>query len=473
MASLYAPLTGAVSGAPLDLLGSIPPLPRDISSYNAKLRFACRFRAMPGGVISRPAYDQICNKLKNTLSAILSEEGRIDGVWLDLHGAMSAEGVSDVEGVLSSMVREIVGADSLLCASFDLHGNFSKQLASNVNITTAYRTAPHVDIPETRLRALYLLLSSLERGCAPKVEYIKVPLVVSGEMSSTAVEPCKTLYSEVLHTADGEKGILDASILVGYCWADEARSGCAVLVTYESGCEAEGSLHARRIASAIWTQRRGFCFPVPSGSIADCVNLAETHPHPCFISDSGDNPTAGGTGYMPDFLFYLLKKEMPLKTLLQGPVVDAATVQKCVEGYEGGTEVVVVVAGVEVRVTVLYACGEEVRYPFEYEGVTHETVMPGVAVVRLVEVPAVDVVLCCARKPLHYHADFAQLKLSLEAYQVVVIKIGYLVPDLAAIAASNLLALSPGAVYADLPTLQYKNLPRPFYPKDPDMTWDI
>ena len=56
-------------------------------------------------------------------------------------------------------------------------------------------------------------------------------------------------------------------------------------------------------------------------------------------------------------------------------------------------------------------------------------------------------------------------------HALLVVKIGYLVPDLERLASSNLLALSPGAVYADVPNIKYTRVRRPIFPQDPEMEW--
>jgi len=47
--------------------------------------------------------------------------------------------------------------------------------------------------------------------------------------------------------------------------------------------------------------------------------------------------------------------------------------------------------------------------------------------------------------------------------------IGYLVPDLRQAARHALLALTPGAVNQDIPSLTYRRVQRPVFPLDPDM----
>ncbi|KAJ9461610.1 MlrC domain-containing protein [Diplonema papillatum] len=471
-------LTTAKQGDKIHLDNAAPHLvkhlPRAFSDFN--FRFAARYRTMPGGRIERGAFEAIVEKTEGALAAIKEEEGSIEGVWLDYHGAMNADGHDDAEGILTEVARRIAGPTSLVAASFDLHGNFSAKMASLINICTAYRTAPHVDVQETRLRALHLLTSCIRSGADPKLSYCKIPLVISGEMSNTDDEPSKTLYSATLEHAEKAPEVLDASILIGYCWADEPRSGASVLVT--SIDKAAGDRAALGIAAEVWAVRSRFRFGVASGSVAWAVGEAAAREKPCVVSDSGDNPTAGGVGDNAAMTraFAQLPSPPPHNVLIQGPV-DSSTVELCLRHDTGSRLNVTLGAAFDTingspftcEATILHKHPSTTKYTFMYEGVSYPTTMPPTVVLAVSN--TVAVIVPSERKPFHYFADFKELGLDLTDYDILVVKLGYLVPDIKAYSKSNIMALSPGAVNAELRSLEYKRVPQPFYPKDLDMTW--
>lgn len=90
--------------------------------------------------------DEILDSIKNA--------GHLDGIYMDMHGALHAEGYDDAPAMLIK-IREIVGKEVLITGSFDLHGNLSPDFVSNIDIVTAYRTAPHRDGAETLTLALW------------------------------------------------------------------------------------------------------------------------------------------------------------------------------------------------------------------------------------------------------------------------------------------------------------------------------
>ena len=108
----------------------------------------------------------------------------LDGFYLAMHVAIKVEGMFDADGHWIAAVRDVVGPDMLIATSYDLHGNVSEKIVDQVDIFAAYRTAPHIDTPETMRAAYEMLLRALETGERPGVVRVAVPLLLPGERSS-------------------------------------------------------------------------------------------------------------------------------------------------------------------------------------------------------------------------------------------------------------------------------------------------
>ena len=67
-------------------------------------------------------------------------------------------------------------------------------------------------------------------------------------------------------------------------------------------------------------------------------------------------------------------------------------------------------------------------------------------------------------------SQFEPLDIDITAADVVVVKIGYLEPDLYNTQKGWLMALTPGGVDQDLIRLGHHKIDRPMFPFDPDMT---
>ncbi len=443
----YREVLTAQPGQRLDLAGKQPPLERAFDDID--FSFIFKGQATPGGPIQAQAYAQMKAWVIEGVAAAHASRP-LDGLWFDLHGAMYAEGTEDLEGDLLTAVRDIVGPMPMISVSFDLHGNMSTRIAEAIDMCTAYRTAPHIDEFETELKALAMLARCLRSGQRPGLAYVKVPLAISGEMSNTADQPTKDLYSVALHEADalGSPRVMDASVLIGYCWADEPRSGGSVLVC---GCDAAScESEALRIAAFWWNLRSEFRFGVEAGTPAQIAERAaqevsrakEAGLSPkeglVIISDSGDNPTGGGVGDTPSMLETLLSSGVG-DAVVQGPV-DAAAVNACIEAGVGAS-VSLEIGGkldnlnakpLAVEATVFSISPEESQYEVNLMSGTDNppslrvNTMPPAAVIAVSppgnDTPPNLVTLTSARKPFHYEASFAQLGITLADHPILVVK---------------------------------------------------
>ncbi|MEU6476603.1 M81 family metallopeptidase [Streptomyces sp. NPDC047017] len=419
-------------------------------------------KALPGGTVTAGAFAELADDLIERLTAT----PRLDGLWFDIHGAMTVEGLDDAESVLLGWIREAVGPDVIVSTSMDLHGNVSRELVHRSDLITCYRMAPHEDHMETKERAARNLVRLLATGAPRPVKaWVPVPVLLAGEQTSTRLEPAKSVYAAVDEVEVAE-GVVDAAIWVGYAWADEPRNRAAVVVTGPS--EPAVTAGAERLARGFWDARREFAFVAPTGSLDECLDDALAAPataRPYFISDSGDNPTAGGAGDVTWGLHRVLAR--PEFTSPDGPTVIYASVP-------GPAAVDAAVrAGVGATVTVTAGAEVDDRHagPVTLTGVVHAVKHgdrdAGTEVV--IRVGGVHAILTRLRKPYHHEHDFTDLDLDPRAADLVIVKIGYLEPELFDMAAGWKLALTPGGVDQDLLRLGHHRIRRPMFPFDADM----
>lgn len=419
-----------------------------------------RARALPGGSIEPTFYDGFKQRLLDELAA----NGPWDGIFLDMHGAANVYGRDDVEGDMLAAIRAAVGPDCLISASYDLHGNISPRVIASLNMLTAYRTAPHLDWFETLERACALLVSSLRQGLSPSLAFLPVPILLPGEQTSTEFEPAASLYATIPQVISDYQ-LLDASILIGYVWADEPRATGSVVAV---GLDAERTRAAAAdLAQKFWAVREQFQFGVTSGTVDECIRLAMQEPaKPVVISDSGDNPTAGGAGDIPFVLERLLAANAS-STLIAG-IADAAAVVACEQAGVGATLPLSLggkldpIHGKPLSVNGRVVSLHTLLWPANAKAGT--TVLSNRLAV--IDVQGVHVVLTERRTPFHHLSDFTKLNLDPTQYQIVVVKMGYLVPEIDQMATRALLALSPGAVNQDIEHLPYKRIQRPMFPMD-------
>ena len=420
-----------------------------------------RGHALPGGIVTKKAYDSLVGK---TLS-LLEKELPLDGLFFDIHGAMSVEGVDDPEGDFIKKVRDLIGTKTLISTSMDLHGNVSKRLAEHSDLITCYRLAPHEDALESKQRAVDNLLERLISGKGkPKYKaWIPIPILLPGEKTSTRIEPGKSLYAKVQPVTEKE-GIIDAAIWVGYAWADEPRNHAVVMVTGDNK-EAVSS-NAESLAKAFWDVRHEFAFVAPTADLETSLSYAlKSDKKPYIISDMGDNPTAGGAGDVTWTLRELLKKKVFKKSsgpeLIYASIPGPDMVKKAIE------------VGIGKKVSAYVGAEVDDRYspPVLLKGVV-EAIHQGdihAETEVVIKTGSLKVIVTKKRKPYHREKDFTQLGLNPRETDILVVKIGYLVPELYNIRGDWIMALTPGGVDQDLERLDYKRIKRPMFPLDKDM----
>lgn len=86
----------------------------------------------------------------------------------------------------------------------------------------------------------------------------------------------------------------------------------------------------------------------------------------------------------------------------------------------------------------------------------------------VLQVGVVFVILTELRKPYHLERDFTELNLQPRQADIVLVKIGYLEPQLYDMSADWMLALTPGGVDQDLQRLGHRRIRRPMWPFDLD-----
>jgi len=418
-------------------------------------------RSLPGGMVTLDAYESLVSKMID----LLETSGPYDGLFFDIHGAMSVEGLDDPEGDLIARVRKVVGTKTLISTCMDLHGNVSTRLAHHTDLITCYRMAPHEDALDSKKRAVDNLLSRIEdnKGRPAYKAWIPVPILLPGEKTSTRIEPGKSLYAKVAPAASQE-GIIDAAIWIGYAWADEPRNHAVVMVTGDNKDKVTGA--AEELAKSFWDVRSQFAFVAPTARLDESLNKAiASDKHPFMISDMGDNPTAGGAGDVTWTLKEILAR--PEFKTDKGPSLIYASIP--------GPDLVkkAIAAGVGGKVTGMAGADIDARFapPLKLSGtvraIEHGDVHAETEVV--VQIGSVHVIVTKKRKPYHHEADFTRLKLDPRKADIVVVKLGYLVPELYDMRADWIMALTPGGVDQDLERLPYKRINRPMFPFDKDM----
>jgi microcystin degradation protein MlrC len=426
-----------------------------LRDYGAEFLPTIHARAIAGGPVARHTYEAFKAEFLERLKPLLP----LDGLYLAMHGAMYVEGMEDAEGDWIAAARALVGDDCILSASYDLHGNVSQRIIDALDMYSTYRTAPHIDVEETMRRSVKMLVDSLKTGVKPILLWAPIPVVLPGERTSTVDEPARSLYAR-LPGIDAIEGVWDASLMVGYVWADEPRATAAAIMTGTDRAVLERE--AKALARAYWDVREDFVFGSETGSIEECVAKAvASKTEPVVLAESGDNPTGGGVGDRADVLAALMAKDA--QGVVFAGIADKAATDACYAAGVGAALDLGIGGSLDTKGSKPVQADMRVKFLLETGEASDRQ--------AVVSLGGIDLVLCAKRRPYHDIADFTQLGLDPRAAKIVVVKSGYLSPELAPIANPNLMALSPGVVDQFVERLPRLRKQRPTYPFDKDFAF--
>jgi microcystin degradation protein MlrC len=256
--------------------------------------------ATPSGPVVDEVFDEITGRLIEGL-----KRERPDGLLLALHGAMVSEDFPDADGEVLSRLRQAVGADFPIVVTFDLHGNISEDLANHCTAAVAYRTNPHVDQRECGRRAASLLVRTLRGEAWPKMAIARPSVIINIMVHDTAQEPLKSLMAEA-RALEERPGILAASLLPGFAYADVPQMGPSVLVVADG--DADLAVRAAEVLSdKIWHARERLVKKLPDAvtAVAQALNVERM---PVVLVDTGDNVGGGSAGDGTVVLAEMLKQ---------------------------------------------------------------------------------------------------------------------------------------------------------------------
>jgi microcystin degradation protein MlrC len=244
--------------------------------------------AWPAGPAPREVAEELLGRLREELAAA----GRLDGLLLNLHGAMVAEGHPDMERDVVHQVRSALG-DVPVVAVLDLHGNPSLELAAGCDAVIAYDTYPHVDMWE-RGREAALLLGDVLAGRRLRTHLAKLPLLTSPLAQGTERSPMRELL-ELAAGLGGHPGVARVSLLPGFPYSDVPRAGFSVLVVADHGAGDDAEAVLDELAAAV--EARAEAFEVRRPPAAEAVRRAAAAPRrPVVLADVADNVGGGSAG---------------------------------------------------------------------------------------------------------------------------------------------------------------------------------
>ena len=283
--------------------------------------------ATPSGIVEQSAYDT----LKSEFMEILHNAGNLDGVLLDLHGAMAVEEIEDGEADLIAAVREYVGVIPIV-TTLDLHANIGPKMAEFSDVIIGYDTYPHIDMYDRGYEAGQLLHKVIEGKIVPIMAYRQLPLLTSPPGQCTMKQPMIDVL-EKLHALEEGPGVETATLSMGFPFADISIAGVTVLVTTNND-QALADRLADEFSSYVWGIREAFQGNLVSIDEA-IAHANKSDGNPIVLTEGSDNPGGGapcdGTHILRAFI------EAGVPDAVFAIIADPESVNLAIEAGVGNT----------------------------------------------------------------------------------------------------------------------------------------
>jgi len=436
------------------------------------------------GIVAKRDYERFKTEIVETIR----RAGKIDGILLDLHGAMLAEDVPDAEGVLLSEIRGAVGDKVPIMAVLDLHGNITDLKIQMADALLGYKTNPHVDLYERARKTAQLLLAVLTGKKEPVMRLKRLPMLGPNlGMSTWAYRPedekCLP-FSRIMSSVsalEDQPGMLDMSVFVGFPYADIPECLTSVLAISDGEPRLAQEM-AQRVAEMVWERRHEFVDLRPLVPVDDAVERAMNAPRgPVILVDVADNSGGGAPCDNTVILEALIRKDaedavVPIRDPEAVSLAMASGVGSLLELDVGGKidKRFYKPVRVKARVKALSDGRYVIRGPHHGGYMTREMLLPkdawrsaDVGKTALLEVEGVEIIVSEGRVGMeqdYYKAaavDPAQRKIvvvkSAQAHRASFESIAKLIIEVD----------TPGSVSPSYRGLTFKNIPRPVFPLDP------
>ena len=416
------------------------------------------------GVIKKETFDYIEACMVRAAKEHLSE---IDGVYLHLHGASEVEEIGSGDHHILAAVRQVVGPYVPIAVCCDPHGNLRREYVENIQIIRSYRESPHTDSMDTMKKVAGMLCDLLKNRQNIHAVYRKLPLILGGEQSVSTDEPVRSINA-YMDELEKDPRILSCSWHVGYIRHDSDVAGCGVVVVPQTEADQEyaGEI-ADKLAEYVWERRHEFHYTGLTMKPDEALKAAlEFEGKPVFITDSGDNVTSGATGWNTYVLRQVLKVQDLRKKFLFANINDPNTYVQLASLEIGAQAHIRLGVGhdemsesVELSVTVK-ARGKLQGFMFRREG------NYGDSVTVSVDGLPIDIVVANTKQAMVEVHQFEGVGVNLDDYDVIVVKQGYIFPELKAMGKMCVMSLTNGATPQGTRIIPFKKIMRPMYPID-------
>lgn len=409
--------------------------------------------AEPGGPLDVATFQTLHDELIEAVCASAP-----DAVYLDLHGAMLAEGIDDADAHLIEALKSALGLNVPIVASLDMHANVSPRLLKAATALSAFRTYPHVDMRETGRRTAACLAATSQTRSVKVHRYL--PFMMPVNRQYTERDPMRSIYKslEAIEDEYRDHGLIGLSLATGFQPADiEAPVPAIFALAQEEGV-------ARRACNELYelvmAQEPAFSFDYQSPTVAAEAARRHVGRGPLIIADAQDNPGGGGSSDTMFILKALLAAGVD--QVLLGMIHDPAAAGAAYAAGVGST-IRLSLGGVSVPgdspLVADFLVKAVSSLPVEGQGAMLANMEIDIGPAALIEHQGIDIVVASKRTQCLDRAFFTHFGAEPSNYRVIVVKSAvHFRADFETLASGVIDVIAPGFEAMDFTQLPYRRL---------------
>jgi len=236
---------------------------------------------------TRESFDHFMGLMLADLKAAMP----VDGVYLALHGALAVWDVPRPEAEIARRVREVVGPDVPIAATFDLHGNEDGAFLEQADFAFVTKRYPHYDTRLQGERAARALVRTMRGKYKPTTATRKPGIITATVLQWTGQSPSMDIMERARRWEARQKDVY-VSVFYGYPWSDVPDVGATVEVMTNGDQELADRI-ADDMNDYIWRVRKELAvggYPMPEEAANIVKQAIAAGEVPVAVGDHSDRP---------------------------------------------------------------------------------------------------------------------------------------------------------------------------------------
>lgn len=420
--------------------------------------------APAGGPVEPDAIEEIANRIVDQVG---SSEQPLDGLILDLSGAMTTIDAQSGEEMLINRIRQSF-PELPIAAIFEPCANLTSAVTEHLNLVESAGLVPAQDQHAAGVRAITGLASIVENGSRPTAHLERLPLIIPLPAQRSTAAPLDDVIGQ-LDKLSAQDVVDSATLFTGYPYTDAQHAGASIVICASGNWTDD----AREISRTMWSRRREIF--VEGSNVEEAVHFAMANRDgTVLIADLGDNPDDGAPGDGTTVLWALM--DLGVRNATVGAIADEQAVDACFRaGQDAKVEIPVggrrdTRHGYPIDITAKVAT--LARGPLTLSGPINRGTMvdPGRMVVLDVEARHeghVELILTEQPVQITDTSIFEHLGIDVRERSIVSIKSANdYVPAFQPLASRIFEVITPGITTPDPAFFAFQRISRPIYPLD-------